>query len=254
MYDERQRRRDIFNRRIFYRQGHTVKKDKESLIVALKTLQATKYPEINSVVNKIGSIFGEQNFSNWIEIDFTEWGSNFNEDDKFTKIKEAILRRNTINFNYVNSLSSQTNRTVEPLKLMYKSKTWYLYGFCKLKDDFRIFRISRIRNLSIKDEVFSRKIIEEVCLNDSKVIKENTITLKLRFKEKMLFRVFDDFNKDLITKNEDDTYDVITEFPIGEWIYGYILSFGDNVEVLEPKDVRDNVITRLRELSKIYSL
>ncbi len=137
---------------------------------------------------------------------------------------------------------------------MYKSKTWYLYGFCKLKDDFRIFRISRIRNLSIKDEVFSRKIIEEVCLNDSKVIKENTITLKLRFKEKMLFRVFDDFNKDLITKNEDDTYDVITEFPIGEWIYGYILSFGDNVEVLEPKDVRDNVITRLRELSKIYSL
>ncbi|NJA69535.1 WYL domain-containing protein, partial [Clostridioides difficile] len=230
------------------------KKDKESLIVALKTLQATKYPEINSVVNKIGSIFGEQNFSNWIEIDFTEWGSNFNEDDKFTKIKEAILRRNTINFNYVNSLSSQTNRTVEPLKLMYKSKTWYLYGFCKLKDDFRIFRISRIRNLSIKDEVFSRKIIEEVCLNDSKVIKENTITLKLRFKEKMLFRVFDDFNKDLITKNEDDTYDVITEFPIGEWIYGYILSFGDNVEVLEPKDVRDNVITRLRELSKIYSL
>ncbi|TQW29814.1 WYL domain-containing protein, partial [Clostridioides difficile] len=37
-------------------------------------------------------------------------------------------------------------------------------------------------------------------------------------------------------------------------IYGYILSFGDNVEVLEPKDVRDNVITRLRELSKIYSL
>lgn len=230
------------------------KKDKESLIVALKTLQATKYPEINSVVNKIGSIFGEQNFSNWIEIDFTEWGSNFNEDDKFTKIKEAILRCNTINFNYVNSLSSQTNRTVEPLKLMYKSKTWYLYGFCKLKDDFRIFRISRIRNLSIKDEVFSRKIIEEVCLNDSKVIKENTITLKLRFKEKMLFRVFDDFNKDLITKNEDDTYDVITEFPIGEWIYGYILSFGDNVEVLEPKDVRDNVITRLRELSKIYSL
>ncbi|AVD36181.1 helix-turn-helix transcriptional regulator [Clostridioides difficile] len=230
------------------------KKDKESLIVALKTLQATKYPEINSVVNKIGSIFGEQNFSNWIEIDFTEWGSNFNEDDKFTKIKEAILRRNIINFNYVNSLSSQTNRTVEPLKLMYKSKTWYLYGFCKLKDDFRIFRISRIRNLSIKEEVFSRKVIEEVCLNDSKVIKENTITLKLRFKEKMLFRVFDDFNKDLITKNEDNTYDVITEFPIGEWIYGYILSFGDNVEVLEPKDVRDNVITRLKELSKIYSL
>ncbi|MFL8712498.1 helix-turn-helix transcriptional regulator [Clostridioides sp. GD02377] len=228
--------------------------DKESLIVALKTLQATKYPEINSVVNKIGSIFGEQNFSNWIEIDFTEWGSNFNEDDKFTKIKEAILRRNAINFNYVNSLSSQTNRTVEPMKLMYKSKTWYLYGFCRLKDDFRIFRISRIKNLVVKEEVFSRKIIEDVCFDDSKVIKENTVTLKLRFKEKMLFRVFDDFNKDLITKNKDNTYDVIAEFPIGEWIYGYILSFGDSVEILEPKEVRDNVIIRLKELSKIYSL
>ncbi len=60
--------------------------------MALKTLQATKYPEINSVVNKIGSIFGEQNFSNWIEIDFTEWGSNFNEDDKFTKNKRSYFK------------------------------------------------------------------------------------------------------------------------------------------------------------------
>lgn len=137
---------------------------------------------------------------------------------------------------------------------MYKSKIWYLYGFCKLKDDFRIFRISRIRNLFIKDEVFLRKIIEEVCLNDFKVIKENIIMLKLRFKEKMFFRVFDDFNKDLIIKNEDDIYDVIIEFFIGEWIYGYILLFGDNVEVFEFKDVRDNVIIRLRELFKIYLL
>ncbi|MCC0646069.1 MULTISPECIES: helix-turn-helix transcriptional regulator [unclassified Clostridioides] len=230
------------------------KEDKESLIIALQTLQATKYPEINSVVDKIGSIFGESNFANWIEIDFTEWGSNFNEDDKFTKIKNAILRRNTINFDYVNSFSSQTNRTVEPMKLMYKSKTWYLYGFCKLKDDFRIFRISRMKNLVVKEDLFSRKMIEEACLDDSKIIKEHIVTLRLRFKEKMLYRVFDDFNNDLITKNEDNTYDVIAEFPIGEWIYGYILSFGDSVEVLEPKFIRDNVINRLREMFNMYSL
>jgi len=54
-------------------------KDKQSLIVALKTLEATKYPEIDSVTNKISFMLNREELSNWIDIDFSKWGSDFNE-------------------------------------------------------------------------------------------------------------------------------------------------------------------------------
>ena len=61
--------------------------DKQSLIVALKTLQSIKYPEVSSVIDKISFMFNKGELENWVEIDFSRWGSNFNEGDKFTYIK-----------------------------------------------------------------------------------------------------------------------------------------------------------------------
>ena len=65
--------------------------NKQSLIVALKTLQSIEYPEVTSVIDKISFMFNKTELANWVKIDFSRWGSNFNEDDKFNNIKNAIL-------------------------------------------------------------------------------------------------------------------------------------------------------------------
>lgn len=47
-----------------------------------------------------------------------------------------------------------TVRTVEPVKLIFKSKDWYLYGFCLLRNDYRFFKLTRIKDLTLLPETF----------------------------------------------------------------------------------------------------
>lgn len=228
------------------------KEDKESLVIALNTLQATRYPEINSVLEKMGSIFNSEFIEDWIHVDFSPWGSNPNENDRFLKIKTAILKRNVINFEYVNAFSDKTKRSVEPMKLMYKGQAWYLYGYCKFKQEFRIFRISRIKKLVVTEESFDRREINYVNKNELKETIKKVVDLKLRFKSQALYRIFDDFDEELILKNSDGTYDVSVSFPEDEWVYGYILSFGNYVEVLEPIHIREIIVSKMKEAIKEY--
>lgn len=227
-------------------------KDKQSLIVALKTLEVTKYPEIDSVTNKISFMLNREELSNWIDIDFSKWGSDFNENDKFNQIKAAILNNKLIEFSYINSFGNRSIRSIEPMKLIYKGQTWYLYGFCKLKEEARTFRITRIKDLAIKKENFIRRNIKDIDTNPSKKSIENMVNLKLKLHKEVLYRIFDDFDQNLLIENQDGTYEVNIELPENEWLYGYILSFGNYIEVIEPKYIRDIVLHKMKEAIKIY--
>ncbi|QYE99458.1 helix-turn-helix transcriptional regulator [Paraclostridium sordellii] len=227
-------------------------KDKQSLIIALKTLEATKYPEIDSITNKISFMLNKEELSNWIDIDFSHWGSDFNEKNKFNKIKSAILNNKIIGFSYVNSCGNRSIRTIEPMKLIYKGQTWYLYGFCKLKEDTRTFRITRIKDLDVKEETFIRRNIKDIDTNPSKKMIENIVNLRLKLKKEVLYRMFDDFNQDSLIDNKDGTYEISIAIPENEWLYGYILSFGNFVEVIEPEHIRNTILNKMKETIKMY--
>lgn len=227
--------------------------DKQSLIVALKTLQSLEYPEVTSIIDKISFMFNKGELEKWVEIDFSRWGSNFNEDDKFTYIKNAILNNKLIKFLYVNSIASESTRIIEPMKLVYKGQAWYLYGYCRLKEDFRLFRISRIKDLELLNESFIRRGREEIEINNAQKQNIKLIKLRLLFNKEALYRILDEFDsKDVVDKG-NDTYEVSVELPESEWIYGYILSFGTNVEVIEPIYIRESIAKRLEKMIKIYS-
>ncbi|MDD4295393.1 MAG: YafY family protein [Ruminiclostridium sp.] len=226
--------------------------ESESLMLALKTLQVTKYPEIDNVLDKIGAVFKNVDSSDWVYIDFSTWGSRPNEYNKFTNIKKAILQRKIITFNYVNAEGSKSNRSIEPMRMMFKSQAWYLWGYCKTRKAFRTFRVSRMKNVIVTDEAFERRkpIDNEKLKTDEKLKK--LVNLKLKFYPQALYRLYDDFDDELIVKNTDGTYNVSVTFPEDEWVYSYILSFGCYVEVLEPKNIRDIITDRMRKSLEFY--
>lgn len=227
--------------------------DKHSLTLALKALSSIQYPEVNSIINKVGFIKNKNNEEEWIDIDLSRWGSKLKKYDKFTKVKDAILNNQLIEFTYVNSLANKSIRKVEPNKLIYKGQSWYLYGYCRLKKDFRLFKISRIKDLILKEEVFEKRSIDSIESNMMEQNVENIVKLKLKVKREALYRLFDDFDEESIIDNNDGTYEVNIEFPENDWLYGYILSFGPYVEVLEPAHIRNIVLQRMKETIKIYS-
>lgn len=227
-------------------------KESESLLLGLKTLQAAKFPEIEAVLDKIGSVFKNSDSVDWVDIDFSHWGSSPNENNKFLDIKKAILGRNIITFDYINSFGGRSYRYVEPMKLLYKGQAWYIWGFCKAKEDFRTFRISRIKNVTVTSENFGRRKLDEVgqYKNDENHLKP--VNLKLKFCQQVMYRVYDSFDEELITKNLDGTCNVSVTFPEDEWVYGFIMSFGCYVEVLEPQNIREIIADSLRKTLEFY--
>lgn len=224
--------------------------EKDSLLLALQTLQAARYPQIGLILEKLGAIFKKPSRGDWVEIDFSSWSSEPNEKNKFNDIKQAIWQRRVIHFEYVNSDGERSSRLVEPEKLLYKGNTWYLIAYCRRREENRIFRLTRVKNVTITEEHFVLKL--RLTKKGSIKYSPSWVHLKLQFLPKVLNRLYDDFAEELITKNNDGTLMVEVDFPEDEWVYGYILSYGNNVEVLEPGYVRGIVADRLRQALKKY--
>lgn len=231
----------------------TLLSDQESgsILLALKTLQATQYPEIDKILDKIKAVFKNTQANDWVDVDFLRWGSAPNEQDKFNGIKHAIVNRQVVTFDYVNADGDRGNRAVEPLKLFYKGASWYLVAYCRRRKSHRLFRISRIKNVMVTNETFIPKAMTE-WKKDAMEKAPPMILLKLKFQDKVLNRLYDDFDDTSISRQEDGTFVVEVALPENEWLYGYILSYGNSVEVLEPPHIRNIIIYRLKQTCKIY--
>jgi len=226
-------------------------KEQVEILSSLQSLKALNVQDVEPVLNKLAAMFGKNNTS-WIDVDFSRWGSNPDEREKFNIFKAAILNKTIVSFDYFGSNGKKSERTVEPLKLVFKGYAWYVYAFCHMKNDFRIFKVSRIKNLMIKDELFVRNAPESIFIKSNDV-NTNMIGVVLKIHSRMAFRVFDEFGYGSVVENPDGSFIVAIELPDEEWLYGYILSFCGDAEVIEPKIIRDGIKNRLEECLKKYS-
>jgi predicted DNA-binding transcriptional regulator YafY len=219
--------------------------DQNEILMSLQSLNAVKFPDIEPVLNKLSLFFKKQSM-NWIDVDFSHWGSEDSEREKFDLLKAAILNSKVLTFDYFSSYGKKTERNIEPVKLIFKGQSWYIYGYCKTKSDFRIFKITRIKNLKLLEESFKRDIPIGVLGNfENNNIK--IVELVLKIDEQMAYRVYDEFDEALISKNADGSFIVTVSFPEDEWVYGYVLSYGNYAEVLEPKHIREIIKEKLQE-------
>ena len=227
-------------------------KEQNEILMSLQSLNAMKFLDVEPVLKRLSTIFNKES-TNWIDVDFSKWGSDDSEKEKFNTIKTAIISTKIINFDYFSSYGEKTLRTVEPLKLVFKGQDWYLYCFCRLKNEFRIFKITRIRNIKLLDETFKRDIPSDIWGEGDKSYKNKMVTLTLKIDERMAYRIYDEFHEENIVKNLDGSFNVTTSFPEGDWIYGYVMSYGDYAEVIEPKDIREIIKRKFEEGLKRYS-
>ena len=225
-------------------------KEQIDILASLQGMKALNVPDVEPVLKKLAALF-DQNCANWIEIDFSRWGSSSDEKEKFNLLKTAIINKNRVEFEYYSSYGEKTNRIIEPLQIMFKGQAWYVYGFCTVKRDYRMFKVTRIKNLVLSNEKFSRNI-PEVIYNESHKETNKFIKFVMKIESSMAYRVYDEFGQGDITKNADGSFIVTVNLPEDEWVYGYAMSFGDYGEVLEPQHVRETIKKRLENNLKKY--
>ena len=108
------------------------------------------------------------------------------------------------------------------------------------------------KNLLVSDENFTRKLPEIQSESRSRIQNHDIVNLKLNINSSQSYRVYDEFDYDQITINDDNTFTVSASYPQGEWVYSYILSFGPDATVLEPEYVRNIIKNTLNEMINKY--
>ena len=222
--------------------------EKQQIMSALKGLDNTAIQHENELLTKLSALFKMKN-TNWIEVDFNNWQNNKLHEKTFNGIKSAILSKNMVSFKYFNSNEKKTKRSFKPVRLFFKSQDWYLYAFCLLRNDFRYFKLSRIKKLEIHTEKFDDSF-EDIILK-KEMQHENTVHIKVKFDRKVAFRVYDELSGEITEDHEGNLYSEI-EIPNDYSLYNYIFSFGDGAEVLEPKEIRMNIKEMIDKMAKKY--
>ncbi|MFE5166042.1 helix-turn-helix transcriptional regulator, partial [Streptomyces sp. NPDC056697] len=238
-----------------YTLSKTLLSEKEQLeiLTSLQGMKSLNVPEVQAVLEKLTTLFNIHHYTDWIDVDFSHWGSNEAEKGKFNMLKTAIVNSRVVTFDYYNSNGQKSKRTIEPAKVIFKGQAWYLQGFCQTRKALRIFKISRIKNLLMTSESFTRTEQESQNFQDPIAsMSYKLVTVILQIDPSMAHRVYDEFAHDLIVLNQDGSFTVTVTYPNTEWLYGYILSFGANVEVKKPEAVKRILKQKLEDSLKKY--
>ena len=222
--------------------------EKQQIMSALQGLDNTTKQHENELLTKLSALFKMKN-TNWIEVNFNNWQNNKMYERTFNGIKSAILSKNIVSFTYFSSNKEETNRIVKPVRLLFKSQDWYLYAFCLLRNDFRYFKLSRIKNLDIHTEKFDDSFEDAILKKE--MPHENTVHINVKFDRKVAFRVYDEINGEIIEDDEGNLCAEI-EIPNDYNLFNYIFSFGDGAEVLEPKEIRMQIKEMINKMAEKY--
>ncbi|MDA3958189.1 YafY family protein [Oceanispirochaeta sp.] len=218
-----------------------------ALIAGLKGLEAVfDRQSIRQTLEKVESLGKTQETAPVLEIDFFGWGEGNRIRHDVQNLYKSIGQSQCLRFQYTNLNNQCHTRTVEPLKLFYRGNNWYLLGYCRLKEDYRFFRVSRILNLEILKETF---IPRESALPEWKPeshLKDDRKPekLHLRISPGGVSKAREYFSKSNIEMMEDGSIEIRVLYPPDEWVYSYLLSYGEHLTVLQPAGLREELIRR----------
>ena len=234
----------------------------EDMLSILTTLQGVNKTMQNSdlqrIIEKFTSLIPEdkeptyRRYTDSFVIDIAPWGMT----DKFKKtvreVHEAVNRSLILDFVYTSAGGQESHRLVEPHTLIFKSFTWYLLAYCRQRLDFRLFRLSRMRSIALKEEHFikrERGPLNRFTEQDSRPL----VQLIVKFSPTIRVKVEEHFAQLQLHYEVDGSITTTLTFPEDNWIMSFLLSFGSDVEVLSPLRWREAIAKKSLEMQKLYS-
>ncbi|EPO9374559.1 YafY family transcriptional regulator [Listeria monocytogenes] len=190
--------------------------------------------------------------ANHIYIDLSQWTGNNNIQPHVEIIKVALQENKLLTFEYIAHQGNKTVRIVEPYQLVMKSSHWYLYGYCQNRNDFRLFRLSRMSGLKILEDTFTLRDFRKPQLEMEDIVAVMQIEIKIRIHQSIIDRVLDYCSYENFYPDGEEHYIVSFPFIENEYHYDILLSFGDKCECLEPLHIREKMKRRIYDIVSIY--
>ena len=192
--------------------------------------------------------------TNEVIIDISPWGDDERQREKLAVLRSAVEEGRVLGFDYLDSQGKRSRREVEPQTLVFKGMNWYLFGWCRKAEDFRMFRLSRLTAPTLGEQSFQPRevLTEERPWHAAWVAPERNLTLVLRFGAQAQARLAEWFESEQIEAQPEGGYLVRLQMADTPWLDAYVLGFGAAAEVIEPPALRDRIARTARELAVLY--
>ena len=186
---------------------------------------------------------------NHILIDLSAWDKSA-VSDKIEQIQSAMEQDHVISFTYF-APSGDTVRTIEPYHLVFQWANWYVWGYCNLRQDYRMFKLTRMVNLIVTEEKRKKRTVP-VYVCDKLRHTEGEIKAVVRFDKSIKWRIIDEFGSEQLELDADGN--LLLSFTWSDELsfYRYILTFGSQAEIISPKAYRERFCLLLKEIAEKY--
>ena len=169
---------------------------------------------------------------------------------KIALIQDAIEDRHLISFDYF-APSGESKRTIEPYYVVFKWSSWYVWGWCRKRRDYRLFKLNRMDKVRESAKSFTARKAPVPDLGSELAFPRNII-LKALFEPDMKWRLVEEFGPECYEVQADGRLLLIKDYKDLENLTMWLLTFGDMVEVLEPAEVREKLKTMAESMIKMY--
>ena len=184
-----------------------------------------------------------------ILIDLSSWYKS-SLAPKIATIQDAIENRHILAFDYY-APSGESKRYIEPYYIVFKWTSWYVYGWCLKRKDYRLFKLNRMDKVMETDKAF-------ICRNApvpdlfSEPAYPRNILLKALFDADMKWRLVEEFGPDCYEVKEDGRLLLTQDYSDINDLTMWMLTFGDKVEVIEPTEVRERLKNIAESMIETY--
>ena len=236
-----------------YRMDRTLltSKDMQMILAGLRSLDSVSgssyYGQLMEKIQAGSSEFITGRDS--ILIDLSSWYKT-SLPPKISTIQDAIENRHILEFYYY-ALSGESKRSIEPYYVIFKWTSWYVYGWCRKRKDYRLFKLNRMDKVRESAKEFTCRNAPLPDLGSELAFPRN-IVLKAIFDPEMKWRLVEEFGPDCYEVQEDGRLLLIRDYSDIENLTMWMLTFGDKVEVLEPPEVRNRLKNIAGSMIKIY--
>lgn len=225
-----------------YRMDRTIltSKDMQVILAGLRSLDSVSgssyYGQLMEKIQSGSSDFVSGRDS--ILIDLSSWYKGTLA-PKIEVIQDAIENRCHLRFNYY-APSGESKRTIEPYYIIYKWTSWYVYGWCLKRKDFRLFKLNRMDKVAMSKDTFECRNVPAPEISSGPAQPRNII-LRALFEPDMKWRLVEEFGPDCYEVMKDGRLLLTEDYYDMENMVMWLLTFGDKAEVLEPPEVREKL-------------
>jgi len=221
----------------------------QSLVAGLKGMDSvSRQSRFESLMDKLAPSNAMVSLTDSVVIDLS---SHYRDSlsEKIELLKEAIARRRAVRFDYYYH-KGKMPREIEPYIIQFKWSAWYVFGWCRLRQDFRRFKLNRLWNLTLTDDAFDLRPVPLGQASSGGAFPD-THAVKILFDKRARYRLIEEYGLHCYEESEDGLL-MLLDYTNKEYIFSWILGFGDKAEVLEPGDMREEFAAIARNISARY--